>query len=179
MRDILRMRFEAGFWLPRFRNLEEFSARFWPPRFRNLGEISTGCWPPRFLIEISAGFWPPRFRNLGEISAAKILPRISPRSRRHLGENFGRDQPSLRHPRRYYTLIVYLSRYLYNLLCSKILSLKKPISRTGQWTEFVKHLRNKCFQPNNNHALTITCETRTKIKQDYNKLNRKKEKFGN
>ena len=90
MRDILRRRFAAGFWPPRFRDLGEILGRilaaeiprdvgrilaaeipidlavFWSPRFRNLGEISAGFWPPRFL-EISAGFWSPRFRNPKEI----------------------------------------------------------------------------------------------------------------
>ena len=59
MRNILRMRFAAGFW---------------PLRFRDLGEI-LGRILAAEIPEISAGFWPPRCLNLGWILAAEIPTR--------------------------------------------------------------------------------------------------------
>ena len=59
MRNILRMRFAAGFW---------------PLRFRDLGEI-LGRILAAEIPEISAGFWPPRCLNLGRILAAEIPTR--------------------------------------------------------------------------------------------------------
>ena len=56
MRNILRMRFAAGFW---------------PLRFRDLGEI-LGRILAAEIPEISAGFWPPRFGILGRILAAEM-----------------------------------------------------------------------------------------------------------
>ena len=65
LRDILRRRFAAAFWPPRFL---EISAGFWPPRFRNLGRI--------LAAEIQKARWPKSCRE----------------SRRDLGKNFVRGR---------------------------------------------------------------------------------------
>ena len=65
LRDILRRRFAAGFWPPRFL---EISAGFWPPRFRNLGRILAA-----------------------EIQKAR-RPKSCRESRRDLGKNFVRGR---------------------------------------------------------------------------------------
>ena len=80
LRDILRRRLAAGFWSLRFRDLGEILGRILAAEIsesrRDLGDI------------LGQDFG----RRDPKSSAAKILPRISTRSRRDLGKNFVRGR---------------------------------------------------------------------------------------
>ena len=73
------MRFAAGFWPPRFRNLGEIRGRIlaaeisksWPDSRQDFGLPDLGI-SARFVT----GFWPPRFSNLGAIRGRILAAEI-------------------------------------------------------------------------------------------------------